>query len=297
MTSENNDPKTHIRISRDLAALYGREALNISKVEEYAPPSRKIVDIGTPLRRAIAGTESYPPDRPLPESAQGKHEAKINVRNQPTLAAARNFQDQGLNPVILNFASATSAGGGFLTGSRAQEEYLARSSALFVCLEDNPMYRFHRKRRDRLYTNYVIYSPAVPVFRGDQGEFLEEPYTVGMITSPAVRNADLTHEQAAQVEGEMWRRILKVLSTGIKHGHDCIVLGAWGCGAFHNDPALIAGLFWKALSENFKGAYREVTFAITDWSEERRYIGPFEAEFAQEKSTATKKEGGAPCRF
>ena len=77
----------------------------------------------------------------------------------------------------------------------------------------------------------------------------------------------------------MWQRILKVLSIGVVHGHDGIVLGAWGCGAFGNDGYEIAGLFRKALDDNFKGAYHTVIFAIVDWSPGKKYIGPFEEVF------------------
>ena len=52
-----------------------------------------------------------------------------------------------------------------------------------------------------------------------------------------------------------------------------------GCGAFGNDGNEIAGLFERALRINFKNAYRWVAFAITDWSEEGRFIGPFERAF------------------
>ena len=74
----------------------------------------------------------------------------------------------------------------------------------------------------------------------------------------------------------MWQRILKVLAIGILHSHNSIVLGAWGCGAFGNDLKEIAALFERALRENFNGAYRRVLFAILDWSDEKRYIGPFQ---------------------
>jgi uncharacterized protein (TIGR02452 family) len=79
----------------------------------------------------------------------------------------------------------------------------------------------------------------------------------------------------------MWTRILKVLSTGVEHGHDSIVLGAWGCGAFGCDGNEIAGLFRRALDENFRGAFKRVVFAIVDWSDERKFIGPFEKAFRE----------------
>jgi uncharacterized protein (TIGR02452 family) len=45
------------------------------------------------------------------------------------------------------------------------------------------MYAFHREHFDPLYSDYVIYSPAVPVFRDDSGQLLEEPYTLGIVDS------------------------------------------------------------------------------------------------------------------
>ncbi|MCU0574468.1 MAG: TIGR02452 family protein, partial [Syntrophobacteraceae bacterium] len=187
--------------------------------------------------------------------------------------------DSGHRPAALNFASATHPGGGFLNGARAQEEYLARSSGLYACLRDNPMYAYHRALRDPLYTNYVIYSPDVPVFRADDGSLLEEPYTVSIITSPAVNAIALPSARHEEIPEAMWERILKVLSAGAVQGHDSIVLGAWGCGAFGNDGWEIARLFQRALRENFDRAYAQIVFAVTDWSAEKRFIGPFEHVF------------------
>ena len=77
----------------------------------------------------------------------------------------------------------------------------------------------------------------------------------------------------------MWNRILKVLAVAERHGNESLVLGAWGCGAFGNSGHEIAGLFRKALEENFSGAFKYVLFAITDWSEDDRFIGPFVQKF------------------
>jgi uncharacterized protein (TIGR02452 family) len=227
----------------------------------------------------VKGTVSYPPESSLPEKHFGTFLTRISVENRTTLSAAKHLIDSGHRPAALNFASATQPGGGFLNGARAQEEYLARSSALYACLRDNPMYAFHRALRDPLYSNYAIYSPDVPVFRADDGSLLEEPYTVTIITSPAVNASGLPSARHEEIPGAMWERILKVLSAGAVHGHDSIVLGAWGCGAFGNDGWEIARLFRKALSENFDGAYGRIVFAVTDWSAEKRFIGPFEHVF------------------
>jgi uncharacterized protein (TIGR02452 family) len=233
------------------------------------------------VKRAVQGTTSYPPNAMVPNTQQGPHHTRVEVANETTLAAMQRMCTAGHHPVALNFASATHPGGGFLHGARAQEEYLARSSGLYACLRDNPMYGFHRAQDDPLYTNYALYSPAVPVFRADDGTLLEEPYTVGIITSPAVNARQLDPERYAEISPAMGQRIRKVLALGLLHGHYSIVLGAWGCGAFGNDGQAIAALFQQALAEHFRGAYRWVVFAIVDWSPDQQFIGPFQAAFAE----------------
>jgi len=267
------------KISREKAAAYGREAVEIIDQRQYTPIAGRTVTIADDLGRSVRDTVSYPPDHTVPDSDVGKNQTKIEVENETTLSAATRLLASGHNPAVLNFAAATHPGGGFLNGARAQEEYLARSSGLYACLRNNPMYNFHRARYDPLYTDYVIYSPDVPVFRSDDGDLLEEPYNVAVITSPAVNANHVPPERRPQIIPAMWSRILKVLSVGRLHGHDSMVLGAWGCGAFGNDPTEMANLFYRALNENFTGAYTRVVFAIVDWSPERRFIGPFQSIF------------------
>jgi uncharacterized protein (TIGR02452 family) len=267
------------QIDRGLATRFGHEAVAIGERGEYRTPTGVTVDIKAILSVAVAGTISYPPDLPFAERAPGPHDTRIEVANETTLSAGKRLIEAGCRPVLLNFASAKSPGGGFLNGARAQEEYLARSSCLYQCIRSDPMYAFHRAKDDPLYTDYAIYSPSVPVIRDDIGALLDQPYAISMITCPAANASRLEPHRRAEIGPAMWRRVLKVLSLGVTHGHDGIVLGAWGCGAFGNDGEEIALLFHRALSENLKGAYRRVLFAIVDWSPERRFIGPFQAQF------------------
>jgi uncharacterized protein (TIGR02452 family) len=266
-------------IDRRLATRLGREAVAIGEAGEYRSVSGVMVDIKAMLAAAIDGTVSYPPATPFDECSPGPHDTKIDVVNETTLSASKCLIEAGCDPVLLNFASATNPGGGFLNGARAQEEYLARSSCLYHCIRSSQMYAFHRKNHDPFSSDYAIYSPCVPVIRDDSGDLLDPPYSMSMITCAAVKARKLGPGRLTETSQAMWRRILKVLSLGVSHGHDAIILGAWGCGAFGNKGEVIANLFHKALFENFKGAYRWVTFAIVDWSAEERFIGPFEAQF------------------
>lgn len=266
-------------IPRDLATRLGREAVAIGEQGFYLTPSGRSVDLTEKIARAVQCTHSYPPDFPFAERHTAEYPTQVTVSNETTLSAAAGLLRAGLNPAALNFASATHPGGGFLSGARAQEEYLARSSCLYPCLLGNPMYAYHAARHDPFYSDYLLYSPQVPIIRGDDGALLEEPYGVSIITSAAVYAKGVPAERRKDISGVMAQRIRKVLAVGIKQGHDSLVLGAWGCGAFENDATEIAGLFRQALAIDFRGAYRRVVFAIVDGSPERRFIGPFEAAF------------------
>jgi uncharacterized protein (TIGR02452 family) len=266
---------------RDLAARRGRETVEIVEARGYMAPSGKRVDLAAVLDRAVRGTETYPPERSVPTPGKRHGATAVTVENDVVLDVAARLARKG-RVVALNFASATSPGGGFLTGARAQEESIARSSGLYACLEGNPMYDQHRGRLDAMYSDYVIYSPDVPVFRTDAGDLLEEPYSCSILTSPAPQANALRKyqpERLPEIEAALRSRIAKVLAAGVAHGHDTIILGAWGCGAFGNDPELVAQLFDEALSGPFLAAYREIVFAILDSWPGRRIIGPFERRF------------------
>jgi uncharacterized protein (TIGR02452 family) len=268
-----------MHIDRKRAAALGREAVEILEAGRYRADDGTTVEIASLLSQAVAGTSSYPPDWQRPALAPRGTATRLEVVNETTLAAARRLTEQGSRPVALNFASAKNPGGGFLSGARAQEESLARASGLYACLNGHAMYAFHRARKDAMYTDYAIYSPDVPVFRTDSGKLLARPYLCSFITSPAV-NAKVVLERAPsrrlEIRDAMAQRIDKVLTIAALHDHQSMILGAWGCGAFGNDCGEVAGLFRDVLRSSFRDVFATIIFAITDWSVDRRFIGPFE---------------------
>jgi uncharacterized protein (TIGR02452 family) len=164
----------------------------------------------------------------------------------------------------LVFASAKHPGGGFRTGAKAQEEDIARGSGLYRCLNAVPrFYAYHRSRSDNLYSDHVIYSPSVPVFRDDGGGLLDAAYPISFLTAAAPNRGALPRERAAQVARVLAKRAGRVLAVAAAHGHRRLVLGAWGCGVFRNDPAVVAEAFAGALAEQ-AGQLDEVVFAIMD---------------------------------
>src|SRR5439155_4311485 len=111
----------------------------------------------------------------------------VEVVNETTLAGIARVLADGNGPVAaLNFASAKNPGGGFLNGSQAQEESLARSSALHASLlRAWELYARHRASPSLLYSDAMVWSPGCPIFRDDEGRLLDEPRLVSFITSPA----------------------------------------------------------------------------------------------------------------
>ncbi|BBM83440.1 TIGR02452 family protein [Candidatus Uabimicrobium amorphum] len=270
-----------MHVNRKKAAEIATDTLKIIE-QGYYTVGKEQVPIDKEMQRAIAGTYSYPPHSELPSIEPGEKNTQIQVTNETTLSATeRLVVEEGLNTVALNFASAKNPGGGFRSGARAQEESLARSSALYPCLVNNEMYTFHRQRKDPFYTNYALYSPDVPVFKRDSGELLHQPYLCSFITSPAV-NAGVIRKRktknAQQICDEMQQRIHKVLTIAALYKHDAIVLGAWGCGVFGNDSTTIAHLFYEEL-QLFSGVFSKVSFAITDHSKKGQNIQPFTHAF------------------
>jgi uncharacterized protein (TIGR02452 family) len=259
-------------MSTRLRAL-GREAVEIAARGSYvdAHGTEVRIDVGP----AVAGTRLYLPTDELPASIPGRS-GPIEVTGESTLAAARRL---GGDVAALVFASARSAGGGFLNGAQAQEESIARSSALYPCLRAaGEFYAYHRAHAELTYSDRVIYSPRVPVFRDDRGGLLTEPYSVSFLTSAAPNLSAIRSNQpesVAEVPAVLRRRAARVLAVAAAHGHRRLVLGAWGCGVFGNDPTTVAEVFAEALREQ---PMEHVVFAV---------LGPNREEF-----TAVLAAGG-----
>ncbi|MET9397461.1 TIGR02452 family protein [Kitasatospora sp. NPDC002965] len=269
----------------------------------YRAPGGELVDLTGSLAAARAGTVSYAPaelDGLVSAGGPGpvaRPEA-VEVTAEGSIGAARRLVEAGAGPVgVLNFASARNPGGGYLRGARAQEEDLCRSALLYTCLLEAPdYYEAHRASRDLRYSHRVIVSPEVPVIRGGGGELLARPYPVTFLTSPAPNAGQLALRSdagdtetetagpavdagaTADVRGVLAERAERVLAAAARHGIRGLVLGAWGCGVFRNDPAQVAEAFEGALSR-YGAAFDRVVFAVWDRTPVSPNRDAFEARF------------------
>ena len=219
------------------------------------------VDLTELVDNAIVGTRLHLPGETLAAAGPVNASPHIEVTFESTLAAARRA---GPGCASLVFASARNPGGGFLRGAEAQEESIARSSALYACQLTQPeFYEAHRASRDLRYSHRVIYSPAVPVFRNDKASLLDRPHTTAMLTCAAPNRGAITDPDIAATVPEVLRaRATRVLEVAAGHGHRALVLGAWGCGVFRNDPAAVADAFAHALKA--LPHFDSVVFAVRD---------------------------------
>jgi uncharacterized protein (TIGR02452 family) len=265
--------RRELDIPRHAAAALGRSAVEAAIQGRYLTEDGREVVWNDAVQAAILAKRSIPPDYSLP-SVTGScfAETVVQIANETTLGAGRRLVDRGLRPLALNFANWIVPGGGFLTGARAQEEVLCRSSALYRTLLDDPMYEAHRQNPQPQSTDWAILSPNVPVFRKDDGTSLDYPWLLSFITCAAPYAPGVGQPRAGDL---LQRRIHRFLAIARAYGYCTLVLGAWGCGAFENDPVRTAADFRSALEHEFSGAFSEVVFAITDWSQERRFLGPF----------------------
>lgn len=240
------------------------------------------------LSRAVENAKSYsklyrPEEVPaLPAAGQSK-KGLITVTGSRTFEAAMRLKkDQPEKKVaVLNFASATNPGGGVERGSSAQEEALCRCSTLFPCLNmpylKENFYSFHRKRRDVRYTDACIYTPGILVIKTDTAlpERMPEKDWIeaDVITCAAPNLRERPYNQmnpgmgdpVRVTEGELLElhksRARKILSVAADNGVDILVLGAFGCGEFCNDPNVVARAYRDVIPE-FAGYFDEIEFAV-----------------------------------
>jgi uncharacterized protein (TIGR02452 family) len=237
----------------------------------YSADDGTVVDVGPALRAAVAATVSYPPDRPVEWPRAGAYRTVFEVTGESSLEAARRLHLDGATGIaVLNFASARNPGGGYLKGAKAQEEDLCRHALLYPSLVQAPdYYAAHRASSDLLYSHRVIWSPGVPVHRGEDGRLLAEPYLVSFLTSPAPNAGQmLRHDPGAgeRIRQALHERAGRVLAVAAHHGARALVLGAWGCGVFRNDPREVAAAFHAHLAGDgaFAAVFGRVVFAVWD---------------------------------
>ncbi len=209
----------------------------------------------------------------IPKSKHSFDEMEITVQNIDCVLAGKHLKDEGFDPAVLNMASGHNPGGGVLHGAGAQEENLFRRSNLYKSLyqfaDFAPMYGIQKSKYQYPLDFHFggIYTPDAFFFRGletDGYPLLDEPYALSVISVPAIniRGHVLSEENYISTTKDKIRTILRI---GLEHSHDALVLSAFGCGAFGNDPRVMSRMFLEIFKEQeFINSFRKIVFAIID---------------------------------
>ncbi len=205
---------------------------------------------------------------------------KIKIVNSDSYQAGRTYD----NPLVMNFANAHHPGGGFRLGANAQEESLCRCSTLYASLTSeraSEMYQHNNKHLNKVESDYMLLSPNVAVFRDERYNLLESVSIMGVITIPAPNRRGAAFLANKELIRETFiRRIRIFLLVSAKYGYKNLVLGAWGCGAFGNDPKDVAEYFkYVLVDEEYGKCFDEVCFAIYG-SENGKNITAFRKTFS-----------------
>lgn len=223
-------------------------------------------------------------------AAQARHEeqADVIVSRRRSYEAASRYPGQKV--AVLNFASAVSPGGGVLTGCNAQEESLCRISTLHPCLHVpenwNRFYTPHRQANQRLNNDDCIYTPGVVVFRSDDREQALLPeemwYRVDVITcaAPDLRTFAPGAVSAETIDRLHRQRLRRILDLAYANGAEVVILGAFGCGAFGNDPAVVSKAMAGVTGE-YRRMFRTIEYAVYCTPRDERNFLAFQSAMAQ----------------
>lgn len=265
-----------------------KETVSLVEGGSYICPSGQVVNIRAELDAAIAGTVLYRPGDfaalpPLPSLPAGGGPPTIEVWADSTGGAARRLAAEG--PVAaLVFASAKNPGGGFMGGAKAQEEDIARCSAHYHCVRtQRDYYAVNRHESSMLYTDHIIYAPAVPFFRDERLDLIDRPFLVSLVTAPAPNAGEHLRREPGgrpQISEVLHRRAGLVLRVLAHQQQRTLVLGAWGCGVFRNDAVAVASTFKAWLdAPGFAGAFDRVVFAIFERGRDQPTVKAFQRVF------------------
>lgn len=240
------------------------------------------------VRNSVKNQEVITKNREIPllNRKLYKEKAKIIISKKRSFEAASAYK--AMSVMVLNFAAASNPGGGVTYGARAQEESLCRCSTLYNCLNAEDcwldFYLPHREENNPLHNDDCIYSPEIVVFKSDEiiPKILPENqwFKTNVITcaAPNLRRKyssysgdkdiiDISDEELKKLHLSRWERILNI---ALLKGDDCLILGAFGCGAFENNPQVVSQAALEVISK-FIYSFKIIEFAIFSPYDEKNY--------------------------
>lgn len=279
MSSNNNIPPEMIEVVEKNKIIF-QDTISCIHKGEYISPTGRVIKLN--LQDMISGSVMFDTEIHPSKCTSQAHKTIITIENADCLTVAEQLVRNNYNPLLLNFASSSHAGGGVEKGAWAQEESLCRRTTLCRSIYSYDAVRAQKYGFD-VSTRLAypmqpiefaqIYSPFVTVFReGEDCTKMEEPFYVSIITNAAI-NFNGRHGYFLTEDGHMpedtriitKNKIRAIFRAGVLFNHDALILGAFGCGAFKTPPCDMALLFREIINEpEFRGHFRSIVFAIKE---------------------------------
>lgn len=218
---------------------------------------------------SVNNTQIYRKDFRIEVSQRNETQTGIIVIDADTVEATSKWNEG--KTAVLNFSSYKNAGGMFLNGSKAQEECLCHASFLYNVLASytQAFYEWNNQHKNKaLYLNRALYSPDI-VF-----EYNESVFKCDVITCAAPnKSAAQKYQNVSDDENTKFlrERIKFVLKIAYDNNVETLMLGAYGCGVFGQNPTEVATIFKEYLSTDFNRCFKNVIFAIPKSSTNNNY--------------------------
>lgn len=255
---------------------------NVAVFKDTDRLCRKNPKLAESVKKATAAQKLILESDTLAEQKRDLYEdaARVVVSKKRTYEAAADYKGQHV--AVHNFASASNPGGGVVNGASAQEECLCRCSGLYFNLNTPAMwdgfYQPHRDAHDPIHNDDIIYTPDVTVFKSDteMPKLMAESdwYDVDVITcaAPNLRsqpsnryNSGDGNRQTIMKDKDLLalheKRLRRILEVALSEGVETIILGAFGCGAFRNNPEVVA-LANRNVIKDYLHSFRNIEYAV-----------------------------------
>lgn len=244
---------------------YGREYQNNreSRAQQAVRHTEEMEKVyGREIRDSIEQTRIYDVD--FVGGGMQVCEEEIMLEALDSVSAILKEAQSCKKPLaVLNFSSYKNPGGGFIGGSKAQEECLCQESFLYNVLSQmmEKFYDWNNRNTNRtLYRNRGMYTPGVVFMRDGKQAVCDVITCAAPNFSAAHRNQNVSREENSKALRD---RIRFVLDIARENRVSTLILGAYGCGVFGQDAGEVAGIFKEYLENDYK-CFERVIFAIPE---------------------------------
>lgn len=224
---------------------------------------------------------------------------RVSCKENMMLIEVKAYAEEGNHVAVLNSGNPIEPNGKIFKGSDTEEEKICRVSNLYEALisENTSEYYilnkeiFERNQFNSMFlgTDRVLYSPAVMIMKDYVGyqpfwgmateEYREMPYFIDVLTCSAPFFSGLGYILPdGDLEYLLKRRIRNIFEVAIENDVETFIIGAFGCGDFHNPVSIVARAFKGVLSEKrYARAFDDVVFVIESKGGNRSDIEAFES--------------------